>query len=463
MLSMAVDVEEIPQGLSFQALFSKFARRYRSCYIKYDCSNSYNNPYNELLANGFLLGLDSELITRKKALRDEQDGLKKTEKTLKKDPTFRAYYCGQGDPQLDVDELEFSIGNLEKELAEFKVSSNYHEIEAKANSVSFEKKALENNRAVIENNIKNITAALEIQADASVDRVVQLYTEATVELSEMVKKELREVEAFHQSLISKRDARLRGELKKNEAELRSVTQEIENAGKEMDQLLGYLDTHGALEEYTALNKQLTDLRLRLNHIKEYQNMLKAFQTRLNELKDECVIESRKTDKYIETSESLLKTIRQTYFEMAKTFYPKKKSGLIIENNIGENQLRFNIEARIEDDSSDGVNEVKIFCFDMLLLLQGISGFEFILHDSRLLANMDPRQRTTLYRVAFDICKDHNFQYITSINEDTLKTIQALMDEDEYTSIVEKNVILSLNDDSPSSKLLGLQVDVDLEE
>lgn len=233
-------------------------------------------------------------------------------------------------------------------------------------------------------------------------------------------------------------------------------------GAEMDRLLEYLDTHGALEEYTALNKQLVDLKLQLNHIKEYQEMLKTFQSRLTSIKEQLIFESRDTDEYLSYAESLVKSLRQKYSEMTRMFYPKKKSGLLIANNSGDNQLRFDIEARIEDDSSDGVNEVKIFCFDMLLLLQQISNFGFIIHDSRLLANMDPRQRTTLYRIAYDICNENDFQYITSINDDALETIKDIMDEEEYQTIMEKGIILTLNDDSPNSKLLGIQVDIDLE-
>ena len=99
---------------------------------------------------------------------------------------------------------------------------------------------------------------------------------------------------------------------------------------------------------------------------------------------------------------------------------------------------------------------------MLLLLQQISNFGFIIHDSRLLANMDPRQRTTLYRIAYDICNENGFQYITSINDDALETIKDIMDEEEYQTIMENGLILTLNDDSPNSKLLGIQVDIDLE-
>ena len=144
-------------------------------------------------------------------------------------------------------------------------------------------------------------------------------------------------------------------------------------------------------------------------------------------------------------------------------YPKKKSGLVIKNNSGENTLRYTIDARIEDDSSDGVNEVRIFCFDWLLLGCKQSKMRFMMHDSRLFANMDPRQREILFRIVNKTCSEDSFQYICSINEDALLSVQSLMNDDEFNSIIQKNIILELNDDSPTSKLLGIQIDIDLED
>ena len=136
---------------------------------------------------------------------------------------------------------------------------------------------------------------------------------------------------------------------------------------------------------------------------------------------------------------------------------------MIKNNSGENTLRYTLEARIEDDSSDGVNEVRMFCFDFLLLICRKSKMSFIAHDSRLFANMDPRQRETLFRIVSETCPKENFQYICSINEDALLSFQSLMSDTEYEEIVTNNIILELNDDSPESKLLGIQIDIDLED
>ncbi|MBQ3018061.1 MAG: DUF2326 domain-containing protein [Clostridia bacterium] len=450
------------EKISFQTILSSFVRRSRACYIKYNQTSTFPDDYKTLLNNGFLLGLDTELIIKKKELRTEQENLNKTERMLKNDPVFKEYYCGKSDAQLDRGELELEIERLKRELAEFKVSNNYHEIEQEANDVSFEKKEIENQIVIIENNIKNIKHAMTIQAEMSLEKVIQMYESASVEISDMLKKTLQEVKEFHNNLILTRNNRLTRELKSNELVLREKQRVLESLGTKMDQLLQYLNTHGALEEYTALNQKLSDLQMQLNHIKEYQNMLKTFQNKINEIKNQFIIENKNTEIYLEEIDNLLTRLRQKFLEMAKMFYPKKKSGLLIENNIGENQLRFNIEAKIEDDSSDGVNEVKIFCFDLLLLLQKKTPIDFLMHDSRLLANMDPRQRATLYRVAYDACEEGGFQYITTINEDALLSIESIMDLDEFEKIIGNSVVLTLKDDSAESKLLGIQVDMDLE-
>ena len=279
----------------------------------------------------------------------------------------------------------------------------------------------------------------------------------------MIKKNLDEVLKFHDDLLTSRNTRLRKELNKQRDELKDIDDSIEALGKRMDELLSFLDSHGALEEYVALTKQLNALNNELNRIQEYQKILKAYKDNELRIKAELIEQDKETEEYLEAEEEYLKKLRNQYWNYAKKFYPKKRSGLVINNNSGENMLRFNLDARIEDDSSDGVNEVRMFCFDLLLLNCKKSKMRFLAHDSRLFANMDPRQRETLFRIVNDTCAETNMQYICSINEDALLSFQSLMTAGEYQRNVLDNIILELNDDAPESKLLGIQVDIDLED
>lgn len=463
MLELCFGLIESPASMTWTTLFSRFVRRYRSCYATFDTFVPKETDYSKILNNCYLLGIDTELIVRKKELRDQQGLANTTEKAIKKDPLFKQYYLGKSDAALDVTDLEYRISELEKEISEFKVSNNYHELEKEADEKSYEKKALENKRILICNYIKSIEESLRETNEVKEEKLIKVYKAAQVEIPEMVKKNLDEVLKFHDDLLTSRNARLRKELYKQRNELKNIDENIEILGKRMDKLLSFLDSHGALEEYVALTKQLNALNNELNRIQEYQKILKAYKDNELRIKAELIEQDKETEEYLEAEEAYLRKLRNQYWNYAKKFYPKKRSGLVINNNSGENMLRFNLDARIEDDSSDGVNEVRIFCFDFLLLNCQKSQIRFLAHDSRLFANMDPRQRETLFRIVNDTCAENNMQYICSINEDALLSFQSLMTVDEYERYVSDNIILELNDDSPESKLLGIQVDIDLED
>ena len=352
---------------------------------------------------------------------------------------------------------------LEKEISEFKVSNNYHELEVEANEKSYQKKELENQRVLVNNYIKNIEDSEKETEDVKEEKLLKVYEAASVEIPEMIKRNLEEVSKFHQELLVTRNIRLHKELLKQKQRLEEIDNQILQIGVRMDELLDYLNSHGALEEYVALTKQLSALKNDLNRIHEYQRILKAYRDTKLDIKAHMIEQDKATDLYLEDHSDYLDNLRTEFWRYAKRFYPKKKSGLVIKNNSGDNTLRYSLEARIEDDSSDGVNEVRMFCFDWLLLNCQVSKIKFVAHDSRMFANMDPRQRETLFRIVEEGCSSADFQYICSINEDALLSFKSMMEEKEYYNIIQDNVVMELNDDDPSSKLLGIQIDIDLED
>lgn len=463
LLDMCFSKKNTPKNMTWTTLFSRFIRRYRSSYFSFDAFVPKESDYSKVLNNCYLLGIDIDLVVAKKELRDRQVAAVATEKAIKSDPLFRQYYLGKNDAELDAADLEYQIAMLEKEISEFKVSNNYHELELEADEKSYQKKELENKRVLVSNHIKNIEDSTREIDKVKEEKLFKIYEAANVEIPEMVKKSLDEVTKFHGELLETRNARLRKELARHKGELKEIDAQIIALGRRMDELLDYLNSHGALEEYVVLTKQLSSLQNDLNRIQEYQKILKAYRDTKLDIRATMIEQDKAADAYLEEENGYLDDLKNEYWNYAKRFYPKKKSGLVIRNNLGENMLRYTLEARIEDDSSDGVNEVRMFCFDWLLLNCQKSKVRFVAHDSRLFANMDPRQRETLFRIVFGTCQEKDFQYICSVNEDALLSFQSMMTEEEYQKIVKNNIILELNDDAPESKLLGIQIDIDLED
>ncbi|WP_339217752.1 DUF2326 domain-containing protein [Ornithinibacillus sp. FSL M8-0202] len=462
LLPKAFNIKSPIKSLTFNTLFPRFIRRDRECYSHYDTFVKKEQDYSKLLNNSFLLGLDIGLVENKKRIRDEHKSTKDLAKNIENDSTLKGYFDNKDDAEIEILDLEEEINKLEDEIDNLKISDNYHEIEKEADNAKFKRASLENKRVIINNAIRSINKSLEIKPDISVRKVMELYRNAEKEIPEMIANEIEKTVSFHEDLLQSRKNRLYKELNKKKAQLSNINNQIKQIGNEIDEFLGYLDTHKALDEYISINNKLSALKIKHEKLEEYQEILKAYKKKVKALQTEFTTQDQITDEYLEGIDDLLERIMQTFRELAKEFY-NKPGGITIENNEGENTLRYNITAKIQDDSSDGVNEVKIFCFDMtLLLLQQNHNMKFLFHDSRLYSNMDPRQRCTLFNLAYNKSTKNNFQYIASVNEDTLFSFKDFMQTDDYQKVIEDNIILELTDESEESKLLGIQVDMDYE-
>lgn len=462
MLGLCFDLSTSLKYVTWRTLISRFIRRDRSCYVNYDTFVKNEQPYTKLINNSYLLGINCDLISKKLELKAQKDSISKTEKALKNDPFFKQYYLGDKDADIVITEKNEKINDLKDKLDKFEISQNYHELEKSADQKSNSIKKLENERSLININIQNIRKSINQDISINKKNLLDFYKKANIEIPQMIKKDIDNVVKFHSELLTSRQSRLKLELKKNNDNLVNIDKKIRRLGEEEDQLLGYLHTHGALEEYESLSKRLSDYKNEKNKACDYKNIFSTYEEKKLNIKSQFISQEQKTNDYLNKSESYINQLKSGFYKLAKKFYPNKSSGLIIKNNEGDNKLRFNIIAKIEDDASDGINEVKIFCFDILILLSKIGKIRFLFHDSRLLANMDPRQRKVLFEIVNKFSLNNEFQYICSINEDTLHSIESEMKPKEFMESIKNNIILELTDESPKSKLLGVQVDINLE-
>lgn len=461
MLEMCFNIDSSPKYVTWRTLISRFIRRDRSCFDSYDTFVKNEQPYSKLINNSYLLGIDCNLISKKRELKKQKDRIGETEKAIKNDPFFKQYYLEDKDADIVITEKDEKINDLQDKLDKFEISENYHELEKSANQKSDEIKQLENKRSLIYIDIKNIRKSINQDIFVNKNNLLDFYQKTDIEIPQMIKKNIDDVVEFHSKLLTSRQSRLNLELEKNKKILANIDKKINSLGNEMDKLLGCLNSHGALEEYVSLTKRLSDYENEKSKANDYKNIISTYEDKKSNIRSQIISQKKEANDYLKSNEHDISELKSLFHELSKEFYPKKSSGLIIKNNDGDNQLRFDIIAKIEDDASDGINEVKIFCFDFLILLSKIGKIRFLFHDSRLLANMDPRQRKVLFEIVNEYSISSGFQYICSVNEDTLQSIESEMKANEFKEIIENNIILELTDESPESKLLGIQVDINL--
>lgn len=460
---MAELLFELPagiNGLSFRPLIKRFIRPNKSSYLTYEKVDTKSTEYQNLIINSFLLGLDIDLVSTKQRLRSEAENIRQYKKHLKTDQIFKEFFIGDKNPDLELRDLEDEIERLEKDIEVFQVSENYYEIEKQANRTKRKLQELKNDAVALENAIRNIDVSLQVQPDIPVQKLLTIFEEAKARLPDSVVKSLEDVQEFQSKLIYTRTQRLLKEKNKLERKLDDKNQEISVNGKDLDTQIKYLGTYRALDEFIGLSHHLSNLKARAQKIYDYKELLDQYEIETQEINIKMNNENKRALEYLKINKEVNEKTFDIFRALAKRFYAEKPGGLTVHNNDGDNQIRFNIDARIQDDTSDGINEVKIFCFDMTnLIARHNHHISFLFHDSRLFSNMDPRQRAVLFKIAQEYAANNDAQYIASINEDQMLSVKDQFTAEEFDNIFTKNIVLELTDKEDKSKLLGLQVDL----
>ncbi len=167
-----------------------------------------------------------------------------------------------------------------------------------------------------------------------------------------------------------------------------------------------------------------------------------------------------TDEYLDKIKDEIDILQNYFREKAKVFYPNAVAGLKIENNDGTNQFRFNINAKMESDASYGINNVKIFCYDLTVLFKGYNhNVDFLFHESRLFNGIEEMKKNKILKIVNNLFSNNEKQYIATVNQNQLNEIKSQMSDEDFENIITKNTILTLTDDSDAEKLLGIKVDI----
>lgn len=457
-------IKENTKYISFRGLISRFIRTGEDGYITNDRYIKKESPLANLINNAFLLGLDTDLILKKAELREKEKNIAKL-KTQLNNPEFKALFGTENkrDLEIKIVELESVIKRYRKSIDEFVIAENYDSIRQEADKISYELKSHKNKATKLKIAISNINKSLEIQPDISKEQILTLYENAKVELGEMVVKKLADLELFNSQILDNRTRKLREEKRDFEIELLSVSKLITVLGKQEDEKLQYLNSTGALEDYTQLNQALNDNEKKLHSLLQYKKLETDYKLSAEENKKDFTNENIITNKYLEEIEDVIKENIILFKSFVEKFYSEKNSGITILNNEGRNITRFDIKAKIQDDAGNAVKEVKIFCYDWTILKgKHNHNINFLFHDSKITGDMDTRQIKTMFEVANSECKEGNFQYIISLNQSVIDSLKSEMTQEEHKDLILDKITLTLSDKSPEEKLLGIQVDLDYE-
>lgn len=123
-------------------------------------------------------------------------------------------------------------------------------------------------------------------------------------------------------------------------------------------------------------------------------------------------------------------------------------------NLKETGYSFGVD--IKSARSQGVNYMKVFCYDMVLAELGRARSrypDFLVHDSTIFDGVDERQVARALILAQLKYESLGYQYICLVNSDMIPYQEF---DDEFTLQFNRNIVLRISDDQENGGLLGVR-------
>ena len=445
---------------SFKQTFNCFARKYSSETSYYsNILAQQGRPieeYPQRHTNLSLLNVDLKLVEESYGIKNKLSKLEKAKKTIE------AYQKALDSS--NINDIKDEIKILDIQLRDFIIAENFDALKQKADDLTSQLNELRNQIFFNDNKFKRKEISLEDSKSINIDikKIEKLFNEANFFFEDKVIKRLDQAQEFHTNLIINRKKRLSIEIRDLKILLIQLQKEKETVSTKRDTILKDLNNSGALEERDSLKDRIKTLETEKNDLEKYENILSDFKRDKSDLDVKNAIVKQKSISYLEKNHEQHNEIEGIFRDLVKQFYDNKGGSLKIEEAPTAKYL-FNINSHIPKDGSQGIGEVKIFCYDVLLYLLNKDLLNFLAHDGCIFSEMDGRQKTTIFKVILELIKDDNFQYFLNIGENTLNEIlddnnQINILTKEEKEIIKQSIRLELSDKEPKDWLFGESFD-----
>lgn len=263
---------------------------------------------------------------------------------------------------------------------------------------------------------KKTIISVNQQTDIDISKITQMYEEAKFFLGEDVLAHIQAVRDFHETLFKNRKVKAAKDIDIYERENSLLDNKLNTLDVRRSEIFKYLEHKGALEEYHALNKEKDTIKSKLEETQRTQKTLKGLKEEQADITVEIGQFKRDLIGLEDEIKERIEFLGKSFREISEEHYDDKPGLLDITINDGfKTDKLYNIDPIIKGDGSDGINEMKIFIYDMLIYKLNPTLIGFAGHDNRLFDMVDERQIAK----AFQYVSNNLSQYICSISNTKL--------------------------------------------
>ncbi len=399
----------------------------------------------------YLLGLDWSLAMEWQIVRDREKMLRELKKASL-ESAFGAIIGTSAELRTKVAVAEQKVNILSQTVKTYQVLPEYHELESEASELTRKLSGFADGDTVDRHHLSELKkATVSEQPPPSID-IERMYKEIGIAFSEATIRRREEVKQFHESVIQNRKVYLQDEIQIVERRISERAKKMQALDKRRSDIMSILISHGALEQFSKLQAELTKSEADLERLKQQYETAETIEGQRTELNVERGRLSSQLQRDFKEREETLREAILTFEAISNQLYERAGSLTI---NYSTNGPEFDVS--IQGSRSKGIINMQTFCFDLMLMQlcqkRGV-GPGFLVHDSHIFDGVDDRQIAKAFEVGAKSAGEYGFQYIVTMNSDVLDTVRPNLpsnfDIDNYI------IPTRLSDDTETGGLFGLR-------
>lgn len=455
MFDLTQDEMAEPGAPTTRGLLSYFARRGRDAFSDPFTFFRSQPASQRQVHNAYLLGVDWRYPARAQELRDKADRLRKARAALAAVPVDQntpptGANTLEGELEARVILLSRQVNVSAEQLSAFRVHPQYHDLEHEASALTRElHEVTADNIAELEV-LEFYDRSLHEEHPPAPEMLEAIYAEAGVAFPDAVRRHLDEVRDFHERLLVNRRSYLEAEIGRLRHAVSDRETRVRTLTDRRARLMTVLSEHGALDEFQRLQDlhnervgQLERVRAQLEQLQRFEEEL----TRVRLARDQLVLDARTAFNE-----------RRPAWSEAVDIFGANTAALYeepgrLEINVNE-QGGLNFGVNIARGESQGVQEMMVFCYDLMLAelwSRHTASPGFVIHDSTIFDGVDERQVAWALQLAAAKSAAHGFQYVCMLNSDAVPRNEF---SDDFP--FDEHVVIELSDLGEEGGLFGMR-------
>lgn len=406
--------------LSFRNLLQPIIRDERSEFkdlIKcFDTNKSIPPDYSPHL---FFLNVGLEKYTEIKTINEELKKKNTFYSEIKKLVTNNNEIKIQ-DAKAHLNELEGEVGKVNKAIENLKTNESFELIQEDLVRLEAELSGLRTKQQAIKFEIKQIDS-LPKPESINENEIQIIFNQFKKGLGDIVEKSLEELKEFKNKIDSFRNTIVNDRLVSLKAELSKLNSTVKKLDEEYSAKISLLDNGEILKDlktsirvFDEKNRELNNLRSLIQKYDESERAKKKIEAEkavcLSDLEEELY-----------KNEKILISFKESILSIHERIMGNREAHFEIKTTKNQNVVDFIM--RTDDDGSHSTERMKIFIYDISLMLNEytrINHPKFLIHDN-IFEDDDSIEKSLNFLFEYNNKMPNEFQYIVTLNRDLIES------------------------------------------